>query len=86
MKIFIQSAEVIEKTGVSQKTGKPYSIREQLGYAHIPGKHFPVAIRIPLEDGSAPYPEGNYLLSDRSFQVGSFDTLKLGRVYLESTK
>lgn len=75
--IEIDSSEVKTRSGVSAKTGKDYSIREQVAYAHIPGNRYPQQIKLTLEDGQHPYPVGKYALDPSSFYVGRFDDLQL---------
>jgi len=83
MEIVIEETQVQEKTGTGAN-GRPYHIRDQQGYAILPGKAYPIAVRIPLEREQPPYPLGRYHLADESFMVGQFDTLKLGRLVLEA--
>lgn len=87
IKVEVQSAEVISKSGTSAKTGKPYSIREQAAYAYLYDRNgnaepHPRPIRIGLDDGQNPYSPGNYLLTPESIFVGGFGELKFGRVKL----
>lgn len=80
IKIEIDNAEVKTKSGISAKTGKPYQIREQKGYAFLcdrdgrPNKH-PSSLIISLGDEQAPYPVGFYTVSPASFYTDRFDNL-----------
>jgi hypothetical protein len=85
IKIEISSASVDVKSGVSARTGKPYSIREQQGFAYIVDRdgnpqRYPEKIRINLRDDQPPYAVGNYAVDARSFYVDRFDNLALGLV------
>jgi len=85
IKIEIDNAEVKTKSGVSARTGKPYSIREQRGYAYLcdrEGKanRHPSTLIISLRDDQAPYAAGFYTLSPASFYTDKFDNLSLSPV------
>jgi hypothetical protein len=73
----IQSAEYTVKSGNSARTGKPYAIREQVGYVKFSNQPYPVQIKLTLEDSAAPYAPGKYVLSDNSFFVGRFGDLQV---------
>ena len=87
IKIEILSDVVNVKRGNAKVTGKPYEIREQIGYAFLVDKDgvipkYPTKIVVNLEDAQAPYPLGSYTLSPAALYVGDFDQLKIGRVSL----
>lgn len=75
--IEIESTELNIKSGNSARTGKPYQIREQTGYVHIPPNKYPQPIKITLEDDAQPYQPGKYQLGDNSFFVGRYDDLQM---------
>ena len=75
--IDIESTELKIKSGTSARTGKPYQIREQTAYVHIPPNKYPQPIKVTLEDDAQPYPPGKYHLGDNSFFVGRFDDLQM---------
>ncbi len=85
IKIEIESPAVNVKSGISAKTGKQYSIREQDAWAYLtdaegkPQKH-PTAMKITLEDTQQPYPVGSYVLQSSSIWVADFGRLSIGRV------
>lgn len=85
IKIEIESSEVRVKSGVAAKTGKPYQIPEQKGYAYLldrdgkPNRH-PSPLIIALRDGQQPYPPGVYTLAPSSFYTDRFDNLALSPV------
>ncbi len=65
------------KQGTSQRTGKPYSIREQeaWGYFYSPdGKAHPhpQRIRVSLGDMQEPYKRGMYQIAPESFYPDRF--------------
>lgn len=72
IKVQIEKVEVDDKRGTSQRTGKPYSIREQVAWGFFcdqegrPHPH-PQRIRITLGDLQDPYPVGLYQIADESF-------------------
>lgn len=78
--IDIKSTDIEEKRGTS-KLGKPYHIREQCGYADL-GKPYPSEIRIPLDQVSAPYPIGPYVLDPACLYVDHYGRLSMGRLKL----
>ena len=85
IKIEIQSTEIRVKQGTSARTGKPYSIREQDGYAHThdrTGKPnpYPVRLSIALEDDRQPYPAGFYTLAPESIYTNRFNQLEISPI------
>lgn len=88
IKIEIASNAVETKSGISAKTSKAYSIRQQEGWATIYNGQtgtvnpHPQKIVFTLEDNQAPYPVGQYLLDPSSLYIGKFDALSVGRVKL----
>ena len=85
IKIEIESAEVKTKSGVSARTGKPYSMREQRGYVYCtdkdgkPNRH-PNTLCITLRDEQAPYAVGFYTLTAASFYTNKYDQLEISPV------
>jgi hypothetical protein len=84
IKIEVKSPAIIERSGVSAKTGKPYSIREQEAYAHTFDKDghlmpYPVRIRLSLGPQQPPYAPGNYQLDPSCIYVDQFGGLTLSR-------
>lgn len=75
--IEVESTELKIKSGTSARTGKPYQIREQVAYVHIPPNKYPQPIKVTLEDDAQPYAPGQYMLDDSSFFVGRFDDLQM---------
>lgn len=85
IKIEIENAEVKSKSGVSARTGKPYSMREQKGYAYTvdqtgkPNK-YPSTLVLTLRDDQSPYQPGLYTLSPASFYTNKYDQLEISPV------
>jgi hypothetical protein len=77
IKIEIESARLENKSGVSSRTQKNYSINEQQALLLREGERYPDKIKITLKDGEAAYPVGSYHLDDSSFFVGGFSTLEV---------
>lgn len=89
IKIEIFSTDVETKSGVSARTNKPYSIREQEAYAHVCDKDgtpckFPVKVRLNLEATQVAYAVGTYTLAPQSLFVDRFDNLQIGKLALRS--
>lgn len=87
IRVEIKSSDVRTKSGVSAKTGKPYSIREQDGYAFTHGRDgklnpYPVRLRISLGDDQAAYEPGNYMLCPSSLYTNRFDQLEVSPVLI----
>jgi len=88
MSIKIEVKEAISKTksGVSARTSKPYTIREQEAWAYTVGRDgkphpYPVRISITLnDDQTEPYPVGNYTISPASFYANRFNGLECGLI------
>lgn len=82
IKIEISSASFDAKNGVSARTGKAYSIREQEGWAFLtdrdgkPQPH-PQRIKLTLADDQPPYNPGVYQLDPSSIFVGDFAQLNI---------
>ena len=82
IKIEISNASFDEKRGVSARTGKPYSIREQEAWAYLtdrdgkPQPH-PQKIKVTLADNESPYNPGLYQLDPSSIFVGDFAQLNI---------
>lgn len=86
IKVEVKSTEVVTKSGVSARTNKPYSIREQVAvYAFLFDRDgranpYPTRVTISLRDEQEPYPVGLYTLAPESFYVDRFNALSLGLV------
>lgn len=78
MKIEVKSNDVNVKSGNAKRTGRPYTIREQVGYLHVPGEAYPQRCVLNLEDGQEPYPPGIYETSNELY-VGDFGRLAVSR-------
>ncbi len=74
--IEIKNAAVVTKSGNARVSGKPYTIREQEGYADLGGA-YPEKIRFSLGDDQAPFPVGKYVVDKTCFRVGQFNGLAL---------
>lgn len=70
-----------ERSGVSSKTGRDYTMREQFCYVDL-GGDYPVEIKINLEDGQPAYTAGEYTIAPSSFKVGQYGSLMVDRIKL----
>lgn len=77
IRIEIESQTVATRSGVSQKTQKPYTIREQSALLFRDGEKYPERIKLTLDDGLTPYSVGVYSLHDSSFSVNRYDSLQV---------
>lgn len=82
IKIEINDLAVETKNGISSKTGKPFSIREQTGWGFFydqqgkPHPH-PMRVRLTLDDQQAPYPVGIYMLAPESLYPDRFGQITI---------
>jgi hypothetical protein len=81
MRIEIKSTEINEFSGTS-KTGNPYHIRKQTGYAFLPSEAYPVKIEINLPENRSPYPAGMYHAELEKAIYVKNNSLALGRLEL----
>lgn len=87
IRIEVETAEVMTKSGIAAATGKPYTIREQNAWAYLigqdgkPNKH-PEAMKITLERDQPPYAVGAYTLDPGALYVAQFGKLSIGRIRL----
>jgi hypothetical protein len=83
IKVEVRSVEIDVKNGVSQKNGKPYSIREQSAWGFFVDQHgqphpYPQRVRLTLDDEQVePYPCGLYELADASFFPDRYGQIKI---------
>lgn len=63
---------------VNTKNG-PKKVAEQVGFISHDDEVRKVRIPVAVEDGQAPYPPGDYLLSAGSFEVGNYGDLQVNR-------
>lgn len=74
-----------ERSGISPRTQKPYTIREQSAYIDLGGV-YPVPFKFNLEDGQHPYPAGKYRIHVNSYYISKYGQVSIGRILLESYK
>lgn len=77
IRIEIENSQILTRSGVSERTGKPYTIREQAALMFRDGERYPERIKVNLDDGMSAYQPGNYVLSDASFSVSRFGALQV---------
>lgn len=77
MKIEIVSDKVTVKSGISQRTQKPYTINKQEGFFFAEGAKYPVRFEFNLADGATAFAPGMYKLDESNFYVDRFGALSL---------
>ena len=70
--IEVENAQIVTRSGVSDRTGKPYTIREQQALMFREGERYPERIKVTLDEGMSAYPPGRYTFSDASYVVSRF--------------
>ena len=78
--IEIESTKLFTKAGTSQRTGKPYEIREQSALMFKEGERFPDKIKVTIREGQSAYAPGRYTLHDDSFYPSRFGGLEVNPV------
>jgi hypothetical protein len=81
IKVQIKSTDFETKSGVARRTGNAYSIREQIGYAHV-GEEVRKIV-IGLGKDQPVYAAGSYVVDDSSFTTDNFGSLVVGRLVLK---
>lgn len=85
MKIIVESEIVSTRSGVSQRTNKPYTMREQK--ALLKGDRLAGEISLQLADDQSPYPVGEYDIDfERSVGLSRFGQLEIRAVVLKAGK
>jgi hypothetical protein len=89
MRIEVKSTDIFPFSGISQKTGKPFSIRNQEAYAFTVDDNgkprpYPELIKLSLDDNQLAYPVGFYTIQAQSLFVDKFQRLSIGRLSLVS--
>ncbi len=75
--IEIENTQIVERSGVSERTKKPYTIREQQALMFREGERYPERIKISLDEGASPYKPGRYTLHPSSFSVSRFGAMQV---------
>jgi len=76
LSIEVKSEQTVRKSGVS-KRGKDYNFLQQVAYAHLPSKPFPVEMTVVIDADSTPYKVGMYSLHPESVYVDRYGSLQL---------
>jgi len=71
----IHSTFVNERSGTAGN-GRPYKLREQEAWVQIGDAPYPQKTKVMLDEGQAPYAVGKYMLHERSFSIGKYDSLQ----------
>lgn len=75
--IEIENTQIVERSGVSERTKKPYTIREQQALMFREGERYPERIKISLDEGASAYQPGRYTLHPSSFSVSRFGAMQV---------
>jgi hypothetical protein len=86
LKVEVKEAKVFSRDVTRKRDGKVFHFRVQAGYAHIPGKPYPVEFEIGLGTEQEPYAPGFYTVGSESLYVDRYGQLNLGRLVLEPVK
>lgn len=81
IEVFKENEVLDVREGISTKSGKPWKMITQVGYAHTGGK-YPVEFKIRMQDGQPFWPAGKYVLAFNSLVVGPHGDLEVGREML----
>lgn len=81
IEVFPENETLDVREGVSTKTGKPWKMITQIGYAHVGGK-FPKEMKIKIQDGQPAWKAGKYVLAMNSLEVSPYGDLEVGREML----
>lgn len=73
----IENSQITTRSGTSERTGKPYTIREQQALMFRDGERYPERIKVTLDEGTSAYQPGRYSLSDASFSVSRFGAIQV---------
>jgi hypothetical protein len=76
-RIEIESTQIKERSGKSERTGREYNIREQQALLFKAGSRYPDKIKITLDEDARPYPVGVYELDDESFYPSRYGSLEV---------
>lgn len=82
IRIEIENSQILTRSGVSERTGKPYTIHEQAALMFRDGERYPERIKVNLDEGMSAYQPGNYVLSDASFSVSRYGAVQCRPVLL----
>jgi Helix-destabilising protein len=79
--VIIETDSVDQRSGVSSRTGQPYSIRSQP--ARLKSDLIAGPISITLGDNQPAYPVGDYLLDiERSLTINRFGSVQVGSLVI----
>lgn len=94
LKVTVASSALDPITGISTKTGKPYSLFKQTVYFHIVDKNgveelYPEKGNVLVEKDAAgnglSYPSGTYFVHPSSFKLGAYGGLEIATRLVRQT-
>jgi hypothetical protein len=78
MYVVVEKAEAVTRSGTSQRTGKPWTMRVQM--ARLKSDLLAGPLELTLGDDQPPYPAGIYALDlERSVRLNNYGVLEFGR-------
>ena len=81
IKVVIKSTDFETKSGTALRTGKDYSIREQVGFAAMGDEVRKVVIS--LGEHQPVYAAGSYVVDDSTFTTDKYGQLVVARLVLK---
>jgi hypothetical protein len=83
MRIEVKEATVNQKSG--NTNGKAWLIREQAAWVHL-GKPYPVEVKVRLADDQAPFPVGEYAVTDACYWVDRWGKVMVDLAHMQPVK
>lgn len=77
IRIEIENSQILTRSGVSERTGKPYTIREQNALMFKDGEKYPERIKVNIDEGMSAYQPGFYAFADASYGVSRYGAPQL---------
>jgi len=76
LRIEVKDQHVDERSGTAKASGRPYVFREQKAWLHGV-KAYPVEAKISLDKDQAPFPAGDYTLSEKCFYLNRYGEVQV---------
>jgi len=76
IKIEVKSNAIVNRAGISKRTGKPFDMNEQRAWLHG-AKDYPTEVSFVLGQGQVPFAPGWYVVGPECCQVDRFGNIVL---------